>query len=264
MSRRLPQVLCLSGHDPGGGAGIQADIEAIAAQGAHALSVITALTVQDSQNVRRRVAIDPQLMAEQLDCLLADSPVQAIKLGLLGGAEQLPLIVATLRRCAVPVIVDPVLSAGGGASLSDEDFRERLRRELLPQVSLLTPNAAEARSLSGEQDSLRAARRLQALGCGQVLVTGGDEPGEQVRNLWLDADGEAHTFIWPRLPQRFHGAGCTLAAAIAGRIATGEDWGAAIAQAQRYTHEALAQAFAAGQGRLMAERWRPARGGPRS
>lgn len=258
--RRLPQILCLSGHDPGGGAGIQADIEAIAAQGAHALSLITALTVQDSHNVRRRVAIEPALLAEQLDCLLADSPVGAIKLGLLGSAAQLPLIAATIRRCAVPVIADPVLAAGGGTALSDEAFREQFRRELLPLITLLTPNAAEARLLSGETETLVAARRLQALGCAQLLVTGGDEPDAEVRNLWLDAQGQAQEFRWPRLPARFHGAGCTLAAAIAGRIALGESWQEAITRAQRYTHESLALAFAAGQGRLMAERLRPPRG----
>lgn len=257
--RRLSQVLCFSGHDPGGGAGIQADSEAIAAQGAHALSVITALTVQDSHNVRRLLPVDPDLLAEQVDCLLADSPIQAIKLGLLGSVAQLPLIAATIRRCGVPVIADPVLAAGGGAALSDEAFRDGLRRDLLPLVSLLTPNASEARLLSGQPQILAAARHLQALGCAQLLVTGGDEPDTAVRNLFLDTQGQTHEYEWPRLPMRFHGAGCTLAAAIAGRIALGEDWRQAIERAQGYTQESLALAFAAGQHRLMAERLRPPR-----
>lgn len=261
MTRRLPQVLCLSGHDPGGGAGIQADIEAVAAQGAHALSIITALTVQDSQNVRRVVAVEPQLLTEQLDCLLADSPVQAIKLGLLGSAAQIAVIGAAIARCAVPVIADPVLAAGGGAELSDAALREALRRELLPQVQLLTPNAGEARRLAQTDDVLEAARRLQSLGCAQLLITGGDEPGSDVLNLWLDAQGKVHEFRWPRLAQRFHGAGCTLASAIAGRIACGDSWAVAIAEGQRYTQNALAQGFATGRGRLIAERWRPARNG---
>jgi len=254
MSLPRPLVLCLSGHDPGGGAGIHADIEAIAAQGAHALTVITALTVQDSRNVRR---VEPVAAA-----LLADSRIAAIKIGLLGSAAQLPVIGATIRRCGVPVIADPVLAAGGGTTLADAALRRGLLEQLLPLVDLLTPNAGEARQLAPQAaDSEAAARQLQALGARQLLVTGGDEATSDVRNLWLGADGQLRHYHWPRLPDRFHGAGCTLASAIAGRVAVGDDWAGAIEQGQRYTQQALAQAFATGQGRLIAERW-PSRAEP--
>lgn len=252
-----PLVLCLSGHDPGGGAGIHADLEAIAAQGAHALTVITALTVQDSRDVRRVEAVAPPLIAEQLAVLLADSRIAAIKIGLLGDAAQVPVIVETIRRAGVPVICDPVLRAGGGAEVSAAPTLAALRDTLLPHVDLLTPNAAEARRLAPDAaDTAAAAAALRGLGCRQVLVTGGDEADAEVHNLWLDAEGRAREYRWPRLAARFHGAGCTLAAAIAGRLAVGDDWASAIERGQRYTHAALAAAYRTGQGRLIPRRSR--------
>lgn len=256
MSVTAPIVLCLSGHDPGGGAGIHADIEAIAAQNAHALTLITAHTVQDSRNVRRVEAVPVALLREQFELLRADSRIAAIKIGLIGDAAQIPLLVELIRQLQVPAICDPILRAGGGSELSNAALREALLTQLLPVLSLLTPNAAEARRLAPEAcDTLGAARALQARGAAQLLVTGGDEPGgDSVENLWLDAQGQALRFHTPRLPQRFHGAGCTLAAAIAGRIAVGDGWFDAISQAQRYTHRALATARATGRGRLVPRR----------
>ena len=254
MNRR-PLVLCFSGHDPGGGAGIHADIEAIAAQRAHALTVITAMTVQDSCNVSRVDAVPTELLAAQVETLLADSRIAAIKLGLLGSAAQIPLLLATIRRCGVPVIGDPILRAGGGAALMAAAMLQALRTELMPNVDLLTPNAAELRRLVPEAATLLdAARSLQAQNARQLLVTGGDEAGDEVCNLWLDADGIAHTFRWPRLPAQFHGAGCTLAAAIAGRIAVGDSWADAIEAGQQYTQQALQHAYASGRGRLLPQR----------
>jgi hydroxymethylpyrimidine/phosphomethylpyrimidine kinase len=250
-----PLVLCLSGHDPSGGAGIHADLEAVAAQGAHALTVITAHTVQDSGNVYRVAPVAPAFLREQIDRLLADCHIAAIKLGLLGDVGQLPVIVDTIRRAGVPVICDPVLRAGGGADLAGDGVLAGLRDMLLPYVDLLTPNGAEARRLAPHSTSIEhAADALAMAGCRQVLVTGGDEPGETVCNLWRRADGRRQAFRWPRLPGSFHGAGCTLAAAIAGRIARGEDWATAIDTAQRYTHRALAQAYVIGQGRRIPRR----------
>ncbi|NKF22226.1 bifunctional hydroxymethylpyrimidine kinase/phosphomethylpyrimidine kinase [Solimonas marina] len=255
MLTSRPRVLCLSGHDPSGGAGIHADLEAIAAQGAHALTVITALTVQDSGNVRRVLPQPPAQVAEQVELLLADGPVAAVKIGLIGDAALLPVLVDVIRRAGVPAICDPVLRAGGGTDLSDANLRAGLIEQLLPQLALLTPNAAEARRLMPDAPDLpAAAARLAAAGCRQVLITGGDEPGLDIQNLWRDGAGTLHTLRSPRIDARFHGAGCTLAAAIAGRIAVGDDWGQAIARAQDYTHGTLAAAYAAGQGRLIPKR----------
>jgi hydroxymethylpyrimidine/phosphomethylpyrimidine kinase len=245
-----PLVLCLSGLDPGGGAGLQADIETMAALGGHALGLATCLTVQDSRDVARVVAVEPALLEQQLEVLLADMRPQAIKLGLLGDAAQLPLIVRTIRRCAVPVVCDPVLRAGGGALLHGDDTLAALRRELLARVTVLTPNAAEARRLCPEAADLDACgAALLAAGCARVLITGGDEPGAEVLNSAYAAGAAPRRYRWPRLPETFHGAGCTLAAAIAALLAGGMDLDQALEQAQEWTQAALNRAFAVGRGR---------------
>jgi hydroxymethylpyrimidine/phosphomethylpyrimidine kinase len=245
-------VLCLSGHDPTGGAGIHADIEAIAAQGGHALTVITANTVQDTHNVRRVSPLPPMLIAQQLEALVADCRIGAVKIGLLGDADQLAVILPVLRGLAVPVVYDPVLRAGGGANLVSTRLQAAVLADLLPAVSLLTPNAAEARRLAPGADSLDAcAERLLQAGCGAVLVTGGDEPGETVTNTLHRAEAAPRPWNWPRLPQTFHGAGCTLASAIAGRLARGEPLAEAVEAGQRWTQGTLAAALRIGQGRAI-------------
>lgn len=253
MSSSPPRVLCLSGLDPIGGAGLQADIETLAAQGVHALGLVTALTVQDSRNVRRVVATDPALLDEQLNVLLADSRPDAVKLGLLGSSAQLPVIaahLAPLARLGIPVICDPVLRAGGGTDLAAADFPAALRARLLPLVTVLTPNAAEARRLAPEAATLAAcAATLLADGCTRVLVTGGDEPGAGVANQAWGRDGVARRWDWPRLPETFHGAGCTLASAIAARLALGDSVDEALDAGQRWTQAALARAITVGGGR---------------
>lgn len=249
-------VLCLSGHDPGGGAGIQADIEAIGALGGHALTVVTAHTVQDTRDVSRVVAAEPGLLQAQLDALLQDFRPRAVKIGLLGDAAQAGLVAATLRRARAPAVLDPVLRAGGGAELAGPGLIDALRA-LLPQVDVLTPNAAEARRLASDAGSLaEAGARLLALGARHVLITGGDEPGDPVVNLWCERGRPARRYAWPRLPARFHGAGCTLAAATAALLARGQGVRSAIEDAQAYTHRCLAQAFAPGAGRSIPGRLR--------
>ncbi len=251
-----PIVLCLSGLDPGGGAGVQADIETLAAHQVHALSLITALTVQDSGNVVRVVPTDPALLAEQLECLLADCRPSVIKLGLIGGAGQLRVIIETIRRCAVPVVCDPVLRAGGGGALVDDGYAAVLRRELLPFATVLTPNAAEARRLAPEADDLGgAAQALLVTGCTHVLLTGGDEPDASVINTWYRAGALPRRFEWPRLPETFHGAGCTLASAIAARLALGDRVEQALQNAQVWTQASLDRAFAIGRGRRIPGRF---------
>ncbi|MGQ0619557.1 MAG: bifunctional hydroxymethylpyrimidine kinase/phosphomethylpyrimidine kinase [Panacagrimonas sp.] len=246
----IPRVLCLSGHDPGGGAGIHADIEAVAAQGVHALTVITALTVQNTRDVRRVSATAPALIAEQIEALIEDGPIAAIKIGLLGDAMQVRVIVETIRRLRVPVVFDPVLRAGGGSNLVGAGLLAELIAELLPEVSLLTPNASEARRLAPGSSGLDdCALRLLALGCTGVLVTGGDEPGDEVCNTWYSDRSSPRHYRWPRLPETFHGAGCTLASAIAARLARGDSMEAAIDQAQRWTQVALSKAIVVGEGR---------------
>jgi hydroxymethylpyrimidine/phosphomethylpyrimidine kinase len=243
---RPPCVLCLSGHDPTGGAGLTADTEAIGALGGHALGVITANTVQDTSDVQRVVAVPPILIAAQIEALVADCRIDAIKIGLLGDAAQIDPILDCIRRLRVPVVLDPVLRAGGGASLVRSELLLAMKERLLPQVTVLTPNAAEARLLGGEDGAA-----LLATGLAHLLVTRGDEPGGNVVNTWYQAGQPPRDFEWPRLAQRFHGAGCTLAAAIAALLAAGRPVAEALEQAQAYTHRALSRAHAVGNGRLI-------------
>lgn len=246
-----PLVLCCSGHDPTGGAGIHADIEAVAANGAHALSLITAHTVQDTQDVVRAVPVAPILLASQIETLLADSAISAIKIGLLGEAAQIAVLVDAIRKTGVPTVLDPILRAGGGTNLASSALQASVQNDLLTHITVLTPNAAEARRLTRRESLDDCGKALLDAGVKHVLITGGDEPGERVINHWYTADAPVKRFEWPRLSANFHGAGCTLAAAIAARLACDQAIESALEQAQRYTHESLARAFRTGKGRLI-------------
>ena len=249
-SAERPIVLCFSGHDPGGGAGIHADIEAIGALGGHALTIITAHTVQDTSNVERVVPADLTLLAEQIVALSADSVIRAIKIGLLGDAAQISVIARTAKHLGVPLVLDPILRAGGGSNLASNPTMMAMQTQLFPLVTVLTPNAAEARRLAPGNDSLEAcASDLLEAGCANVLITGGDEPGDDVVNHWYRSGQATQSFRWPRQPETFHGAGCTLASSIAALLAQGLEVGQALEQAQAYTQRTLQNALRTGQGR---------------
>ena len=250
MSTNRPIVLCFSGHDPGGGAGIHADIEAIGALGCHALTIITAQTVQDTNNVQRVVPTEITLLAEQIVALSADSVISAVKVGLLGDASQISVIARTAQHLGVPLVLDPILRAGGGSNLVNNAMIMAMQTELFPLTTVLTPNAAEALRLAPGCDTAGAgAQALLEAGCANVLVTGGDEPGDDVTNSWYRPGQPAHPFRWPRLPETFHGAGCTLASSIAALLAQGREIGEALEQAQAYTQRTLQNAQRTGQGR---------------
>jgi hydroxymethylpyrimidine/phosphomethylpyrimidine kinase len=252
MSSNSPQrpiVLCFSGHDPGGGAGIHADIEAIGALGGHALTIITAQTVQDTRNVERVVPTDITLLAEQIVALSADSVISAIKVGLLGDAAQISVITRVAQHLGVPLVLDPILRAGGGSNLASTALIMAMQTQLFPLTTVLTPNAAEARRLAAGDTAAECAQALLETGCANVLVTGGDEPGDDVVNSWHRTNHAVQTFRWPRMPETFHGAGCTLASAIAALLAQGREIGEALEQAQAYTQRTLQNAQRTGQGR---------------
>lgn len=249
----MNKVLCCSGLDPTGGAGIQADIEAVAAQGAHALAVVTALTVQDSRNVVLSTAVDAALLQQQLQTLLADCRIDAIKIGLLGSVEQLPVLVALLRDSGTPVVIDPILRAGGGRELLTGSLAAQVAEQLFPLCTVLTPNAAEARRWTGCEDLDQAGARLLAMGVAHVLITGGDEPGDSVQNRWYHPEG-MQLFEHARVAGHFHGAGCTLAASLAARLALGDDIEQALLAAQAYVAQTLREARPVGQGRWVPRR----------
>lgn len=253
-----PIVLSIAGHDPSGGAGIQADIEAITAQGCRAASVITCLTVQDSSDVARLVPLDPALVREQALTVLADLPVGVIKVGLLGDAQVAEVVAAVCRQYpAVPLVLDPVLASGGGTVLADDTLLEVIRQQLLPHTTLLTPNLTEARRLSGQINVDDCARQLLACGVPDLLLTGADtdEDEQQVINRFYRADGSLTQAQWPRLPHSYHGSGCTLAAACAARLALGEEPTQAVDTAQRYTWHSLQLAARPGHGQYLPTRW---------
>lgn len=249
MSSSRPVVLCFSGHDPSGGAGVQADIETIASHQCHAASIITALTEQDSRNVKRVIPQQADDILRQAETLLADFEIAAIKIGLIGAYEIGLAIAQILRQCnAIPVVLDPVLAAGGGTALAGGQLIEVIRDELVPLSILVTPNSIEARKLAQQDDLSTCARLLQSKGAQSVLITGTHEDSLQVHNRLFMPDGLNETFTWERLPHSYHGSGCTLASACAALLAQGLDIFTAASEAQEFTWQSLAQAYMPGQG----------------
>jgi hydroxymethylpyrimidine/phosphomethylpyrimidine kinase len=246
----------MSGHDPTGGAGVQADIEAISAQGCYATTAITCLTVQDTSTVLRLEPVSAELLLAQVCTLLADLPIGVIKIGLIGNATNAAVIAGLLADWPrIPVVLDPVLNAGGGAELADDRLIRAIREQLLPVTTLLTPNRAEARRLSGQSDLELAGAFLRGTVGDSVLLTGADEcEGQLVENLLLRKDGGEQHFSWPRFDGRFHGSGCTLASACAARLALGEDIPTAVKRAQAYTWQSLGGARALGGGQMLPRR----------
>lgn len=253
---RIPVVLCFSGLDPTGGAGIQADIETITSMGCHPAPIITALTVQDTQQFSRYQSSDPLLLVEQARTVLEDMPVQAFKLGMLGSSEIIQAIHSVLIDYPeIPVVFDPVLSAGAGGALIDDDAIDSLRSLLLPQTSVLTPNSLEAKVLAPAADTLTAcAEALQEMGSEFVLITGGHEAGDEVVNSLYGNHRRLEQFHYARLPHHYHGSGCTLAAGIAGLLAQGLEPLTAVHEAQTFTWEALRQAYRTGMGQWIPNR----------
>jgi hydroxymethylpyrimidine/phosphomethylpyrimidine kinase len=252
----IPVVMTLSGNDPTGGAGIQADIEALASMGCHAAPVITALTIQDTSNVYRFDPIDPSVIIEQARAVLEDIPVATFKIGMIGSVENVECIHSILIDYPdIPVVLDPVLTAGGGGSLADPDVVDAIISMLIPQTTVLTPNSKEARIFAAQADSLDAcAQELLDMGCEFVLITGTHENTPTVENRLYAEHRRLETFIWERLPGSYHGSGCTLASTIAGLLAQGLEPFTAILEAQEYTWETLKNGYRIGMGQHLPNR----------
>jgi hydroxymethylpyrimidine/phosphomethylpyrimidine kinase len=235
---------------------VHADIEAIAASGAHAASAITCLTVQDTHNVKRLVPTDPILFRQQANAVLNDLPVAAIKIGLIGSVPICREIVKLLEEHPhIPVVLDPVLAAGGGSNLAGDRLLQSIRSDLLPLIELATPNSEEARCISGKEDLVEAAREILSMGCNNILITGTHENSDKVINtLYQRSAEEAQPLEWPRLPHSYHGSGCTLASAIAARIALGQPLQQAASEAQEYTWQSLERANRFGSGQAIPSR----------
>jgi hydroxymethylpyrimidine/phosphomethylpyrimidine kinase len=247
-----PRVLAIAGSDSGGGAGIQADLKTMLALGVHGMTVICAVTAQNSMGVQGYWELPPEAVAAQLDSVLSDIGAQAIKTGMLASAVLVGTVCDALAEVAAPVVVDPVAVSKHGDSLLSEGTLEAVRDRLLPLATVVTPNLLEAELLTGlhitdEAQMLTAARMISSMGPQWVLIKGGHLPGSPVDLLF---DGE-RLIRYPG--QRIasvhtHGTGCTLASAIASRLAAGDDVPAAVQAAKEYVTGAIAAGFPLGAG----------------
>ncbi|MEQ1533925.1 MAG: hydroxymethylpyrimidine/phosphomethylpyrimidine kinase [Sideroxydans sp.] len=257
-----PIVLTFAATDPSCGAGMQADILTIASMGCHPLSVITAITVQDSSGVDDIQAIDSDWVVDQARTVLEDMPVAAFKIGLLGSIENIAAIAEVISDYPdIPLVFDPVLASGRGDELANEDMLDAMRELLLPQTTILTPNSMEARRLIIDEDNeaddpnlAESAKRILLLGCEYVLITGTHENTPKVINTLYGERGLVRADTWPRLPGIYHGSGCTLASAIAALLANGLSMEDAVHEAQEYTWEALKYGFRPGMGQHIPDR----------
>ncbi len=284
-----PIVLSFAASDPSGGAGIQADIMTLAALGCHPLTVITALTVQDTAGVEGILAIEDEWVSDQARTLLEDMPVAAFKLGMLGSIENVVAIASIVADYPdIPLVLDPVLASGRGDAFADEDMMAAIVQLLLPQTTLVTPNSLEARRLAQAIDEVEAeaeeseeeneetagsdghgedadsssgrlplpdcARRLLDAGSEMVLITGTHEHTGPVINTLYGRQGVVRSDRWPRLPGSYHGSGCTLASAIAAHLAHGRTVAEAVQAAQKYTWHTLAAGFRPGMGQFLPDR----------
>ncbi len=263
MSDIPPIVLTFGATDPSGGAGLQADILTIASMGCHPLSVVTAVTVQDTGGVDDILPIDAEWVSDQARAVLEDMPVAAFKIGLLGSVENIAAIAEVISDYPdIPLVFDPVLASGRGDELADEDMLDALRELLLPQTTILTPNSIEARRLIQDEDNdednpdlAECAKRIVQLGCEYVLVTGTHEHTPKVINALYGENGLlVRSDSWARLSGIYHGSGCTLASAIASLLANGLSMNEAVKEAQEFTWQALQYAFRPGMGQHIPDR----------
>jgi hydroxymethylpyrimidine/phosphomethylpyrimidine kinase len=249
-------VMTFAGHDPSGGAGLQADIETLASLDCHATTVITALTLQDTGDVKTFTALSDDNVTAQAQALLADMPDAAYKIGMLGSAANARAILGILQdHPNIPLVLDPVLASGNGTRLGDPELLDVLTTLLVPHTTVLTPNSLEARALAPAADSLDdCAIALLQRGAEFVLLTGTHEDSPHVVNSLYQGDQLLETFTWERLPHSYHGSGCTLAAAIAGMLARGLDPFHAAHEAQEFTWNALRQGYRPGKGQHLPNR----------
>jgi len=252
----VTRLLTIAGSDSGGGAGIQADLKTFAAHGGYGMSAITAVTAQNTLGVRGVAALDPRFVEAQIDAVLEDLGVDAIKVGMLAGRPLVLAVVGRLARVrgdgATPIVVDPVMIAASGDPLLADDAVEAVRDHLLPLATLITPNLPEAERLSGRTAGSLAGREDLARRLGElapaVLLKGGHAAGDPMIDLLWDGE-RLHPFRHPRLATRAtHGTGCTLSAAIAARLGRGERLLEAVGGAIDWLHQAIARAAPLGLG----------------
>lgn len=254
----IPTVLCFSGLDPSGGAGISADIEALTANGCHCAPIITALTVQNTHDVISFTTVEANIIAQQANTIIKDMPIDAIKIGMIGNIENVKIISEFLKfHPSIPTILDPVLAAGGGKELTTHALTDAIIELLLPFVTVVTPNTQEALKLSklNASQNQPCAEKILAHGCKAVLITGTHAATHSVINTLFIKDAEPIAFECERLSHHYHGSGCTLASSLAAFIAKGFSLHSATEKALHYTYQTLKNANALGEGQLIPNRF---------
>lgn len=263
MNPTPPVVLTFAATDPTSGAGLQADLLTLASIGCHPISVVTALTVQDTLGVDNVMTFDAEWVNEQARAVLEDMEVDAFKIGMLGSVENIATIAEIVADYPdTPLLIDPILSSGRGDELANEEMLEAMADLLFPQATLITPNSLEARrfafadeSEENEQMALdECAKRLLAMGSEYVLITGTHELTSEVVNSLYGENGLIRAYSWERLPGSYHGSGCTLTSAIAACLAHGLSIEEAVQEAQEYTWQTLKAGFRPGMGQYIPDR----------
>jgi len=251
-----PVVLVFAGSDPTGGAGLAADILALASLGCHAAPVVTAVTAQDSVGIKQFICTETELVIAQARAVLEDMPVAAFKTGMLCSRAIVAAVAAIVNDYrGIPLIVDPVQVSGHGDLLADEPLEDALRTLLLPRATLITPNTLEARALAPDADTLDAcAQELMNFGCEYVLVTGTHAPTPQITHRLYGHRRLLESFSYERLRQDYHGSGCTLASACAAALAHGLEPVNAVRQGLRYTYSSLKHGYRLGMGQHLPDR----------
>ncbi len=248
----IPRILIVAGSDSSGGAGVQADIKTVTLLRGYAASAVTAVTVQDTTGVHAVHPLPADVVAAQMRSVIDDIGVDAVKLGMLGSADVIAAVAEVLRGVRVPIVLDPVMVAKGGASLLDDDAVAALIA-LLPLSAVVTPNTPELAALTDieiddEGDALLAAQELLGMGARAVLAKGGHLAGDEVADWLVTRNGHVR-FASPRIASRHtHGTGCTLASAIAVGLGRGEPLEQAVAAARAYVVGAIRHAPGFGQG----------------
>ncbi|WP_424928492.1 bifunctional hydroxymethylpyrimidine kinase/phosphomethylpyrimidine kinase [Amaricoccus tamworthensis] len=244
----IPNVLSIAGSDPSGGAGIQADIKSISANGGYAMAVLTGLTAQNTDGVKGVSLVDPAFVTAQIRAIRDDIRIDAIKIGMLGDATVIEAVAGALEGVDAPIVLDPVMVARSGDRLLADRAVSALRDLLVPRATVITPNLPEAADLLGvpeaaDVDGMRhQARALLELGCGAVLIKGGHLGQGDATDLLLSG-GDETVLSAPRSGTRnTHGTGCTLSSALATRIALGAELAQAVREAKSYISAAIAAA----------------------
>lgn len=250
-----PSVLLFAGNDPTGGAGLCADIQALASVGCQAAPVVTCITIQNTRDILENNPLPGSQVKAQAEAVLADIPIAVCKIGLLGSVAIVEAVQhVLLSHPQLFTVLDPILTAGGGHPVANRAVREAILQRLVPLTDVLTPNSQEARLLTGEENLAKAAQYLVQKGCPYVCITGTHEESPTVVNSLYDQNGLVKAWAWPRLSANYHGSGCTFAASLAGFRAHGKEIVDAVYAAQQYTWTCLDRGYQPGQGQALPNR----------